>query len=96
MNTTKELKCIYNNNKSFYGKAEVKQEDNDVTLISYGIEIVNVYNGKITPLWDGWSATTNRHLKEFFKQFWDVEYSKKAWDKIQAGEIKTIKELRNM
>lgn len=94
MKTTKELKCLCDSRKSFYGKAEVEQEENNVTLISYNIPIVNVNNGKITPLWDGWSATTNRHLKEFFKQFWDVEYSKKKWDKIQAGEIKTIKELR--
>lgn len=91
-----ELTCIYNNQKSFGGKAKVRQEENNVTLISYETEIVNVCNGKIKPLWDGYSVTTNKHLKEFFKQFWDVEYNKKMWDKIQAGEIKTIKELRNM
>lgn len=94
MKTTKELKCLYNNQKSFYGKAEVEQEENNVPLISYNIPIVNVNNGKITPLWNGWSATTNRHLKEFFKQFWDVDYNKKMWDKIQDGKIKTIKEAR--
>lgn len=56
-----------NGRKSFYGKAIVQiADDGTETLLSYGTPIVRkAKDGKITRLWDGWSATTGRHIKAF-------------------------------
>lgn len=55
------------NRKSFYGKATVIIDDNGTeTLFSYGIPIISRdINGKLKRIWDGWSATTGRHIKAF-------------------------------
>ena len=53
--------------KSFYGKAivEIDNEGNE-TLYSYGTPILTKRtNGEIVKHWDGWSATTGRHIKAF-------------------------------
>lgn len=53
--------------KSFYGKAVVIVEDNGTeTLLSYGTPIIKRFvSGEMVKLWDGWSATTGRHIKAF-------------------------------
>ena len=53
--------------KSFYGKAVVQIEENGTkTLLSYGTPIIKRFvSGKMVKLWDGWSATTGRHIKAF-------------------------------
>lgn len=53
--------------KSFYGKAVVVVEDNGTeTLYSYGTPIVKrLVSGELVKLWDGWTATTGRHIKAF-------------------------------
>ena len=93
MTNTYELTCIYNNQKSFGGKAKIREEENSKILISYNTEIVSVSNGKITSLYDGWSQTTGKHIKEFFQQLYGVEVNKKIFEKIQNKEITTINEL---
>lgn len=53
--------------KSFYGKAfvEIDNEGNE-TLYSYGTRILTRRpDGKMVKHWDGWSATTGRHIKAF-------------------------------
>lgn len=86
-----ELTCIYSKQKSFGGKAKIKEEDNSKILVSYNTDIVKISNDNITPLYDGWTQTTGRHIKEFFQQFYGVEVNKKTFEQIQAGEITTIK-----
>ena len=56
-----------NGRKSFYGKAVVIVEDNGTeTLYSYNTPIIKRFvSGKMVKLWDGWSATTGRHIKAF-------------------------------
>lgn len=56
-----------NGRKSFYGKAVVVVEDNGTeTLYSYGTPIVKrLVSGELVKLWDGWTATTGRHIKAF-------------------------------
>lgn len=51
--------------KSFYGKARVRTDDDGTeTLISYKTEVARrLPNDDIEKLWDGWSATTGRHIK---------------------------------
>lgn len=53
--------------KSFYGKAVVEvADDGSETLYSYGTPIVKkTANGELVKLWNGWSATTGRHIKAF-------------------------------
>ena len=53
--------------KSFYGKAVVMVEDNGTeTLFSYNTPIINrLVSGELVKLWDGWTATTGRHIKAF-------------------------------
>ena len=53
--------------KSFYGKAIVKiDNEGSETLYSYGTPILTKRtNGEMVKHWDGWSATTGRHIKAF-------------------------------
>ena len=53
--------------KSFYGKAVVEvADDGSETLYSYGTPIVKkTATGELVKLWDGWSATTGKHIKAF-------------------------------
>lgn len=53
--------------KSFYGKCHVKVDDNRVeTLYSYDTPVLRKYpDGKIVRLWNGWSATTGRHVAAY-------------------------------
>ena len=53
--------------KSFYGKAVVTiDEDGTETLSSYNTPIIKrTVSGELVKLWDGWTATTGRHIKAF-------------------------------
>lgn len=53
--------------KSFYGKAVVMIDDDGTeTLYSYDTPIIKrLVSGELIKLWDGWSATTGRHIKAF-------------------------------
>lgn len=53
--------------KSFYGKAIVGiDNEGNETLYSYGTRILTKRtNGEMVKHWDGWSATTGRHIKAF-------------------------------
>ncbi len=56
-----------NGRKSFYGKAIVEIADNGTeTLYSYNTPIIRrERGGELVKLWDGWSATTGRHIAAF-------------------------------
>ena len=53
--------------KSFYGKAVVTIDaDGTETLSSYNTPIIKrTVSGELVKLWDGWTATTGRHIKAF-------------------------------
>lgn len=61
-----ELKPI-TSQKSFYGKAFVEIDDNgDEILYSYNTPIIKkLVDGTYKKLWDGWTATTGKHIKSF-------------------------------
>lgn len=89
-----ELTCAHCTQKSFYGKAQIREENGTKTLISYGTEILTIKNnGKIIPLWSGYSMTTQKHICEFTQQIIGVPCNKKQWEKIQKGEIVTAEQL---
>ena len=62
-----ELKPIYDNRKSFYKKAKIKQEDNKIILISYNTEVAIIEDNKAY-VKETYSPTTLRYIKEFLKQ----------------------------
>jgi hypothetical protein len=76
----KNLECVYDSRKSFYGKAKVETNSNEgiITLYSYGTKVACIKDGKPELLWNGYSQTTYRHIAEFFKQNGFMEYSSKA------------------
>ena len=63
----KNLKPIYNNSKSFYGKAKVELDGNRIILYSYGsyVAYIENYDAHITGYY---TQTTMRHIKEFLLQ----------------------------
>lgn len=53
--------------KSFYGKALIEiAQDGTETLYSYNTPIIKrTPAGNLVKIWDGWTATTGRHIKAF-------------------------------
>lgn len=73
-----ELQPIYDSRKSFYGKAWIESQRNNVEgilrLFSYGTHVASIidnsYSMTRTYQYLGkYSQTTTRHQKEFFKQY---------------------------
>lgn len=67
---TNDLSPEYSNNKSFYGKAKVEDENGVKTLISYETPILKLEDGNITMLCkpEHLTQTTLRHVREFLQQ----------------------------
>ncbi len=53
--------------KSFYGKAVIQIEDDGTEILySYNTPIIKrTAAGELIKLWDGWTATTGRHISAF-------------------------------
>lgn len=87
MNQILELHPMYDNRKSFYGKAHViyDYDNNYVTLRSYNTDVCRIEKGvhgwKFRKLWNGYSATTMRHILDFLYQFGTREYFNKVGGK---------------
>ena len=64
-----ELKPMHDSRKSFYKKAWVKYADNgDIILQSYNTDVAVLRpDGSFKA--EKYSRTTNRHIREFMKQF---------------------------
>lgn len=55
-----------NGQKSFYGKAWTESKRGVETLYSYGTAIIRRNaDGRYMRLWDGWTATTGKHIAAF-------------------------------
>lgn len=80
MNTF-ELCPVYDSRKSFYGKAKVIHRGNSYYLYSYDT-LVAVWDGTMHRKWDGYSATTARHINEFARQYEGHGYTKSQWEKV--------------
>ena len=61
-----DLPC-FDARKSFYGKAKIKESDNnEKILLSYNTEVAKITeSGEVVRLWDGISQTTSRHFNSF-------------------------------
>lgn len=62
-----ELTPIYDSRASFYGKAMVKTVGGELTLLSYNTKVATI-NSAGAVVYDIYSATTLRHIKEFLRQ----------------------------
>ena len=65
-----DLECRFDSRKSFYGKAYVKEYNDRKELVSYSTHVATIFNDKDKDpeIYNMQSATTLRHLKEFFQQ----------------------------
>ena len=71
--------------KSFYGKAKVIEKDGETILQSYDTIVCKIdKNGKLVRMWNGYSATTMRHINAFIELFEISGGSKKWWDSLEA------------
>lgn len=68
--------------KSFYGKAIVDVKDNgDKVLYSYNTPILRLTaKGELEKIWNGYSATTMRHINAFLDTFGVKGGGKKWWE----------------
>lgn len=62
-----ELKPVIDSRKSFYKKANVITENDKISLISYSTKVAEIKDGK-AKIFDTYSATTLRHIKDFLYQ----------------------------
>lgn len=67
MNKSKELVPLYDTAKSFYKKAHVFLTDKGLELMSYETIVATIQDEKAT-VYNTYSPTTLRHIKEFLKQ----------------------------
>ena len=67
-----ELSPVYDSCKSFYGKARVKVDGNDLQLVSYSTVVAIVTylpdGAKLAHITGVYSRTTVRHIREFLRQ----------------------------
>ncbi len=81
--------------KSFYNKAVVQiNDDGSETLYSYETPIITrTATGQLVKLWDGWTATTGRHIAAFCglnkAGFAALEYQDKPHDSGSGGRTLT-------
>ena len=63
----KNLKPIYNTSQSFYEKAKIELDGNQIQLYSYGTLVAFIEND-IAYITGDYTQTTFRHIKEFLLQ----------------------------
>jgi hypothetical protein len=74
-----------NNRKSFYGKAEVIEQDNGtIELRSYQTIVARIRNGKFERLWSGYSMTTMNHINAFLNAYGISGGGKAWWDSLEV------------
>ena len=100
-----ELRPLYTNQKSFYGKANVVKayNGNDLcyTLRSYDTVVVSLFVGGdgipyAKKLWDGYSATTLRHVNELLIQQGFTKLPARVWRAMEIGRFYCELELALM
>lgn len=66
--------------KSFYGKAiERVAANGDSVCRSYTTDVCGIIGGEFVRFWDGWSATTARHIDAYRTGHGLPKLSKKEW-----------------
>lgn len=77
----------YDRAKSFYGKAKVIEKDGETLLQSYDTTVCKIdKSGEFVRMWEGYSATTMRHINAFIEMFGISGGGKKWWDALPVEE----------
>ena len=77
----------YDRAKSFYGKAKVIEKDGETLLQSYDTTVCKIdKSGEFVRMWEGYSATTMRHINAFIEMFGISGGGKKWWDALSVEE----------
>lgn len=75
-----ELKAINDSRKSFYGKANIMDENGAKNLISYTTKVARIHPEGIAEVFGYYSPTTARHINEFLQQNGFQKLSKKEME----------------
>ena len=80
--------CPCYDRKSFYGKAKIIECKDGRYLQSYDTLVCFLsYGGTFKKLWDGYSATTMRHINSFMLFVgWSECGGKKWWDSLEVNK----------
>lgn len=82
-----KLNPVYDNRKSFYDKARVIETKNGFYLKSYETIVCYISKkGLFKKMWDGYSATTQRHIVEFCFQKIGKVLGKKQWENLTKNK----------
>lgn len=74
-----ELSPVADSRKSYYGKASVVEWNGEKILVSYETPVCKIdRDGRFVRLWNGYSATTMRHINSFNRLF-GINQGGKAW-----------------
>ena len=76
---------------SYYGKAKVIESENKSSLKSYETIVCEMENGNFHKLWNGYSATTMKHINDFRRLFGLPKLSKKEWDNLPCDNSEKYK-----
>lgn len=68
--------------KSYYKKAYVLKDGNNLFLRSYNTIVCGLVDGKFLRYWDGYSLTTMNHVNDFRMQHGLNRLNKKDWNNI--------------
>lgn len=83
-----ELLPVYKNQKSFYGKAIVIEDNyKNRYLQSYNTIVCMLTRSGFIKLWDSWSVTTSNHIHDFLLQHGFKGYCKKNWLALEVGKL---------
>ena len=80
-----ELKPVCGGNKSYYHKANIIELSNGVKLLqSYDTIVAGVNTaGRFCKIWNGYSATSMKHIGDFNYQFGNGRnIGKRSWDEM--------------
>jgi len=85
------------NKKSFYGKCKVIETAAGRYLQSYNTIICFIsYGGTFVKLWDGYSATTMRHINAFMEFIrWNECGGKAWWDRLEVKKEYSREDMKN-
>lgn len=81
-----KLEPIHDNHNSFYNKAVVYEYEDKIYLNSYATTVACIDGNGFHRMWDGYSATSMRHINEFSMQFGDGNTGKAWWTSLEVEE----------
>lgn len=65
--------------EGFNNRATIREEGNTIILTSYYTDVCAIIDGHFVKLWDGYSATTMKHINTFCKHFGFKGFNKRGW-----------------